>query len=276
MKSRFESALAGAFLLGLAGYHPSALANIVPYIVTGTFDFGFSEASDFDGNFVDSFADVEPIVYPAPFTLLFDLDTSADGDVIGGFVTGGIPVRFDNAVSNISLSINGVNVINDTETSATVTQFDRFDGAVPEFPSRWDFSLSPTETTPWNLDPVTVFTQDPLDEFAFIGTDLTADFLSFGLFDNTGELYDGFSFTNELLLPNLSLFDSTSLRIFWEVVIEDDCFDEECGTLTDVFYTAFATVESVSVVPLPAAVWLFGAGVAALGAVQRRAGMNQG
>lgn len=272
MKPHVESALAGALFLALASYQPSAVADVIPFIVTGTFNFGFSEASDFDGEFVDSFADADPIGFPAPFTLRFDLDTSADGRVPGGFVTGGIPARFDDAVSNISLDIDGVNVFTDTESSSTVTQFDRFDGAVPEFPSRWDFSLSPTDTTLWALDPVTVFTQDPDDEFAFNATEVTADFLNFALFDNSGALYDGFNFTDELILPDLALFDSTSLRIFWEVVIDDECFDDECDILTDVFYTAFATVESVSVVPVPAAVWLLGGALAGLGAVQRRAG----
>ncbi len=170
--------------------------------------------------------------------------------------------RFDDAISNVSLNIDGVTVITDMESMQTLIRFDRFDGFVPEFPSRRDFNLSPTDISPWSLNPVTVFYQDPEDEFSLIDISLVPDFLSFGLFDSTGEVYVGFPFTNDVLDPVLSLFDSTSLRIFWFLGDDffDNCFDEECD-VPDVFYTAFGTVDSItggSPIPVPAAAWLFG------------------
>ena len=241
-----------------------ALTN---YVASGTFIGGFLEVIEgFDENtgnpiLVDAFPDSPPFGYPVTYSLTFTVDESVDGSVSLFSET----ASFDDAVSNISLNINGASIFNSSAEVATVRQF-RGD-TQDDIPARWSWDFSP-EIDSFSLPDILAIDNDTSES---LGT-ATARSFSFKLFDSSRQIYtgNGVSFLDMITLDP-DKFDGTSLQIFWS---NDSGEEPEHGEEPpEINYTAFATVDNLanlSAVPIPGGIWLFLSALSGFFVVTRR------
>lgn len=237
----------------------SAVAAIVDYTVTGSFYADSLEVAEFDEG-ADDYIPVDaflggpsPISFSSPFTLSFSVDeATAGGTPIFN------PVRlFDDAVSNVSLNINGINVLASTETE-TLQQFPGGNG----YYSRWGWSLSDNIALP----DVSVY-RDSTGDFL---TDLNANFINFALFNSTDSVFSGESHLN-IITASLEDFTGTEFSVWWNMDFGDD--DGEPFGDFDASYAMYGSIDSISSfseVPLPAAAWLFMSAIGGLVVSKRK------
>ena len=260
-KNIIGSTVCGAMLTLLV--QQSAMAAITDYVATGSFYGASLEVTNFDEQtgeevFVDAFLSAQPLNLSASpsFTLTFSVDESVNGTVpIFSAVA-----LFNNALSNVSLDINGVNVLTSTETDR-VQQFPGNNG----FPSRWSWGLFAEDLA---LPAVEVF-DSQTGEFI---TNLNAEFMNFALFDSTDTVYAG-GFPIDLITASLGDFTSTDFSLFWGLSSGDENGDPFGDFAGDASYRVLGNIETLAVVsevPVPAAAWLFLSAIGGLVASKRR------
>ena len=254
--------LAGIILTGallFSSQNPTMAANIVSYEMSGYFITpGTLELEDYYSGEIITDAELldDPFNYMFTFNLSFDLEPHVSG-YVPIFSPSAI---FDDAVSNMSMSVDGNPYWSSNGPSYVAQTTMLYDPAEPD---HWSWSNSNgTFTTP---DELTV-----IDQFGFELATMTPDSVGISLDDATRTLYDGQSLS-DLLIFDGSEFTDMQLFLNWEIpelydtygdpINEYYGFYELIGTITDV---------QVSTVPVPAAVWLFGSGMLALGGVVGR------
>lgn len=123
-------------------------------------------------------------------------------------------------------------------------------------------------TEPNNVGPLSIEFTDPSSVFAF-----SLDFLSSGA-QETVELYDSSNVLFEsVLAPNASgFFGVISSVAIDHVIIRNGLFYNSTypNGANDRFFIDNLTADSVSAVPVPAAVWLFGSGLMGLVGFSKR------
>lgn len=238
--------------LAALSFQQSAVAAMVDYTVTGQFYADSLQVTDQYDNPVNAFIHPQPVNISSSFTLNFRVDE----DTIGTVPIFTAVANFWDAVSNVSLNINGSNVLTSTETGL-LQQFPGDNG----YYSRWSWSLFSENI---GLSDVMVFDaenfQQPL-------TTLNAQSINFALYDSTDTIYSS-GFPDNIITASLGDFDSTEFSIWWGMN-----YDDPYGFNGDASYTVYGTIDNistVSAVPLPAAAWLFISGIGGLVVVSRR------
>ena len=247
--------LAGTFAgaLLLAAQSPAMASNIVSYEMSGYFGTpGTLELEDaYSGDPVtDAELLFDPFDYMFSFNLSFDLDPH-----VSGYVPIFSPSAFfDDAVSNMSLNVDGNPYWSADGTTYVAQTSPIYDQTAPEIWSWSDFGSTFT-----NPDELTV-----IDQFGFELTTLVPDGVGIHLADATRTLYDGQSLTDMLIFDG-SEFTDMLMILSWEV---PELYDPWGDPINDYYgyYELEGTIENVrvSAVPVPAAAWLFGSGLLAL------------
>ena len=255
-------------------YQQSAVAA-TDYLVTGNFYGDLLEVTQYDEDAGD-YLPLDAFIYPQPpftsatsFTLRFSVDES-----VAGHTSLFNPARyFNDAVSGISLDIDGTNVLT-TSWTETVQQFpgDTVDGT--SYPARWSWSLFPGHSEDpaeafKTLAPLQVFGAEPFENPPLLTTVNPAG-INFALYDPTQTAYGASGQLDLITLTALELgkFPNKEFSIFWGVDYSGE--GGPGGFDGDATYTAFFNITSVtdvSEVPLPATAWLL---MTALGGLAMR------
>ena len=247
--------LAGTFTgaLLLAAQSPAMASNIVSYEMSGYFITpGTLELEDaYSGDPVTDAALLsDPFDYMLSFSLSFDIDPHVSGD---------IPVFspsafFYDAVSNMSMSVDGNPYWSSGDTTYVAQTEVLYDPTEPDHWSWYDFGGTFT-----NPDELTV-----IDQFGIELATMVPAGVGISLSDATRTLYDGQSLTDMLIFDG-SEFTDMRLILDWEI---PELYDPYGDPINDYygFYELEGTIDSVRVtaVPVPAAAWLFGSGLLAL------------
>jgi len=253
---------AGIILTGtllLSAQTPTMAANIVNYEMSGYFNTpGTLELEDYYSGEIVTDAELldDPFNYMFSFSLSFDLDPHVSG-YVPIFSPSAI---FDDAVSNMSMSVDGNPYWSSNSPSYVAQTSPIYD---PTASDHWSWSNSSgTFTTP---DELTV-----IDQFGFELATMTPGSVGIDLDDATGTLYDGQSLS-DLLIFDGSEFTNMQLILNWKIPELYDTYGDPINNYYG-FYELMGTIETVQVsaVPVPAAVWLFGSGMLALSVVGRK------
>ena len=242
---------AGAFLL--AAQSQAIASNIVSYEMSGYFSTpGTLYLEDaYSGDPVSDAALLsDPFDYMFSFTLSFDLDPHVSGN-IPAFSPSAF---FYDAVSNMSMSVDGSPYWSSGDTTYVAQTEVLYD---PTEPDHWSWSnFGGTFTDP---DELTV-----IDQFGSQLATMVPAGVGISLSDATRTLYDGQSLTDMLVFDG-SEFTDMRMTLGWEV---PELYDTWGDPINDYYgyYELTGTIESVYVtaVPVPAAAWLFGSGLLAL------------
>ncbi len=268
MKQQFSySAVLCALLATL--YQQPALAVTTDYLVTGNFYGDWLEVTQYDDDAgyelpLDAFIyPAQPFTTATSFTLKFSVDES-----VAGHTSLFNPARyFNDAVSGVSLDINGVNEL----TTSLTEEVQQFPGDVvggTPYSARWSWTLFPGHSENSSeafktLAPLMVFGAEPFENPPFL-TNVNPTGIDFALYDPSRTAYGAEGEPNgeldliTLTPTELAKFPVREFSVFWDV---DHSGEEGPGGFDgSATYTAFfniASVTTVSAVPLPAAAWLF-------------------
>jgi hypothetical protein len=234
------------FTLAALSFQQSAVAAIVNYTVTGSFYGDSLEVSQYDNQTGDEIP-VNAFIHPQTniISSSFTLNFRVDEDTVGTTPIFN-PVRnFWDAVSNVSLNIDGSNVLTSTETGL-LQQFPGENG----YASRWSWSLFSEGI---NLNDVMVFDNgNPSQPL----TTLHAESINFALYDSTDTVYSsGYPF--DIFTASLGDFNSTEFSVWWGMNFDEEPSGGFDGNASYAVYGTIDSISSVSEVPLPAAAWLF-------------------
>jgi len=214
-------------------------ASITSYTISGTFynESIYGAGGDpytptSDNVIIDPYDD---IVSGTDFTLTFDLD-----DTIPGAPLGSNGSKFSSAVSNLELMFDSGTYIGWDNYGTTDDVF-AFNNAGSS--DQWSIFSTPYYST--DIDNLSIYDVDNND----YPESLTLDFLELTLLDTDEALYS--TSPPELVAFNGTEFEITEMNLTW--LGDNGVYD----------YTVFGEVNSITVsaVPLPSALWLFGSGL---------------
>lgn len=217
---------------------PAGASVITSYQMTGIFDYSYITDSNWDP-VNNVYVDVEPVSGPTPFTLSFDLDGSVPRT--SGTSTSS---AFQSAVSNITLNVDGVGWWSEG-TSDVYEYINSYGGSVQNhqwsiFADEFDAIVNPDIGS---LDLMDGDTGDYLESLSLYSLNLFLLDTDAALFASTP--------------PGLVVFDGSEFEFFdIELTWGSGSYNYTlAGNITDI---------SVSAVPLPGAVWLFGSALLGL------------
>ncbi len=252
-------------LLALASCYTSSAFAMTTYQASGSFFGDLLEATRFD-EFLEEDVIIDAVVGVQPFDIAsstFTLDFTVDESIRGRVPVFSPAAFFDGAVTDITLAVNGVTVFSSVVDVATPFQSRPVSLSLAE---TWGFSFFP-DPMDLSLPDLNAF---DFDTFEDLGS-LSPQGFFFNLSDSTRSIYAGQSIIDMIML-DLNDFDSTTFQLFWQ---NDTSQETEFGdSPPDLNYTVFARVDSLTssatVVPVPAAAWLFGSALIGFLVVKRR------